>query len=115
LHQIAKRKTDLKANADYRGIEGNKMRRMFLYGILCGVIMAAAVTFFVALPANNDHWRVEIVKRGGGAWYFDKNGKLGWMWTAEVLPKRARPVQIIVPQSRPKPVSSPKVIDTNKL
>jgi len=38
-----------------------------------------------------DHWRVEIVKRGGGAWYFDKNGKLGWMWTAQLLPERARP------------------------
>jgi len=43
-----------------------KMGRMFLYGTLCGVMMAAAVTFLVAIPANNDHWRVEIVKRGGG-------------------------------------------------
>jgi hypothetical protein len=95
--------------------ERNKMIRIFLVGILCGVMIAAAVTFFVAIPANNDHWRVEIVKRGGGAWYFDKNGKLGWMWTAKVLPERTRPVKIVVPQSRPKPISSPERIDTNKL
>ena len=91
------------------------MRRMFLYGILCGVMMAAAVTFFVAIPANNDHWRVEIVKRGGGTWYFNKNGKLGWKWTAEVLPDRVRPATIIVPQRRPKPDSSPERSDTHKL
>jgi hypothetical protein len=91
------------------------MRRMFLYGMLCGVMMAAAVTFLVAIPANNDLWRVEIVKRGGGIWYVDKNGHLGWMWTAEVLPKRSRPVKIIVPQSRPKPNSSRERGDMNKL
>jgi hypothetical protein len=54
-----------------------KTRRIFLVGILCGVIMAAAVTFVFAIPANNDHWRVEITKRGGGAWYIDKSGHLG--------------------------------------
>jgi len=91
------------------------MRRMFLYGTLCGVMMAGAVTFLVAIPANNDHWRVEIVKRGGGAWYFDKNGHLGWMWTAQLLPERARPAKIIVPRSRPKPDSPPEQFDTNKL
>lgn len=90
------------------------MIRTFLYGTLCGVTIAAALTFFIAIPANNDHWRVEIVKRGGGTWYFDKNGKLGWMWTAKVLPERT-PVRIVVPQSRPKPVSSPGPIDTSKL
>jgi hypothetical protein len=116
LKEIANRKADLKASGDYRLIERNKMRRMFLYGILCGVIMAAAVTFSVAIPANNDHWRAEIVKRGGGSWYFDKNGHLGWMWTAELLPASpARPAAIVVPQSRPKPDSSPERIDTNKL
>jgi hypothetical protein len=39
-----------------------------LYGILCGVMMAAVLTFVFAIPANNDHWRVEITKRGGGDW-----------------------------------------------
>jgi len=51
--------------------------------------MAAAVTFTLAIPANNDHWRVEIVKRGGGTWYFDRNGHLGWMWTVQPIPSVA--------------------------
>jgi hypothetical protein len=92
-----------------------KMGRMFLYGTLCGVMMAAALTFLVAIPANNDHWRVEIVKRGGGTWCFDKNGKLSWMWTAQPLSKSAHPAKVVVPQSRPKPISSPGPIDTTKL
>jgi hypothetical protein len=79
------------------------MIRIFLVGVLCGVIMAAAVTFVFAIPANNDHWRVEITKRGGGDWYFDKNGHLGWMWTVEPISEGARPAAIIVPPSRPKP------------
>ena len=95
--------------------QGKKMGRMFLYGTLCGVMMAAAVTFLVAIPANNDHWRVEIVKRGGGTWCFDKNGKLSWMWTAQPLSKSAHPAKVIVPQSRPKPISSPGPIDASKL
>jgi len=77
--------------------------------------MAAAVTFSVAIPANNDHWRVEIAKRGGGTWYFDKNGHLGWKWTAELLSEPAHPAAIVVPQSRPKPDSSPERLDTDKL
>jgi hypothetical protein len=91
------------------------MIRTFLCGTLCGVIMAAALTFSVAIPANNDHWRVEIVKRGGGAWYFDKNGKLGWMWTVQELPERTRPAKIIVAPSRPKPDLSRQKLKTNKL
>jgi len=82
------------------------MRFVFLSGILCGVIMAAAVTFTLAIPANNDHWRVEIVKRGGGSWYFDRNGHLGWMWTVQPIPEGGRPAAIIVPRSRPSSDSS---------
>jgi hypothetical protein len=52
--------------------------------------MAAAVTFILAIPANNDHGRAEIAKRGGGAWYFDKNGHFGWMWTVEPMPDTGR-------------------------
>ena len=79
------------------------MIRMFLCGTLCGVIMAAALTFSVALPANNDHWRIEIVKRGGGSWYFDKNGHLGWIWTIEPIadPRPAKRV-IVVPSAQKK-------------
>jgi len=92
-----------------------QMKRMFLYGTLCGVIMAADLTFSVAIPANNDRWHVEIVKRGGGTWSLDKNDKLRWMWTVQPLPERTRPAIIIVPPSRSKPASSPGRSDTIKL
>ena len=49
--------------------------------------MAAAVTLVFTIPANSDHWRMEIWKRGGGAWTFDKNGHLSWMWTVEPIPE----------------------------
>jgi hypothetical protein len=62
------------------------MRRIFLIGVLCGVIMAAAVTFGFAIPGNSDYWRMEIWKRGGGAWCFDKNGHLSWKWMVEPIP-----------------------------
>ena len=58
--------------------------------------MAAVVTFAVAIPANNTHWQIEIVKRGGGAWYFDKNGHVGWMWTVEPTSTAPRIKRIIV-------------------
>jgi len=64
-------------------------------------MMAAAVTFTLAIPANNDHWRVEIVKRGGGSWYFDRNGHLGWMWTVQPIPEGSRILSpSITPQSK---------------
>jgi hypothetical protein len=59
--------------------------------------MAAALTFAVAIPANNTHWQVEIVKRGGGAWYFDKNDHLRWMWTVEPTSDARRTKRVIVP------------------
>ena len=59
--------------------------------------MAAAITFVFAIPANNNHWRVEITKRGGGDWYLDKNGRFGWNWTVEPT-SDTRPVKrVIVP------------------
>ena len=76
------------------------MIRTFLVGMLCGVIMAAAVTFVFAIPANNDHWRVEITKRGGGDWYFDKNGRLAWMWIVEPISDTPRQKRVIVPASQ---------------
>jgi hypothetical protein len=77
------------------------MIRTFLCGTLCGVMMAAALTFTLAIPANNDHWRVEITKRGGGDWYFDKDGRLGWMWAVEPI-SNVRPVKktIVVPAAK---------------
>lgn len=76
------------------------MRRIFLFGILCGVIAAAALTFAVAIPANNTRWEVEVVKRGGGAWFFDKNGHMGWMWTVEPVSNIPGTKKIIVPTRR---------------
>jgi hypothetical protein len=89
--------------------ERNKMRRIFLVGILCGVMMAAAVTFTIAIPANNDHWRVEITRRGGGDWFFDNSGNLGWMWTVE-------PISDIRPAKKAIVVPPPKTdVNPNRL
>jgi hypothetical protein len=100
-HLIAKYMADLTANGEHKLTERHKMIRTFLCGTLCGVMMAAALTFTLAIPANNDHWRVEITKRGGGDWYFDKNGHLGWMWTVEPI-SNDRPVKkaIVVPATK---------------
>jgi hypothetical protein len=62
--------------------------------------MAAAVTFVFAIPANNDHWRIEITKRGGGAWYIDKSGHLGWMWMVEPISETRQPKRTVVPSSQ---------------
>jgi hypothetical protein len=82
---------------------GNKPRRIFLIGALCGVVITAAVTFVFAIPANSDHWRMEIWKRGGAAWTFDKNGRLGWRWTVEPLCNTPPNKKIIVPSSQLNP------------
>jgi hypothetical protein len=56
-------------------------------------MITAAITFVFAIPANSDHWRMEIWKRGGAAWTFDRNGHLGWKWmvkpVSEAHPKKA--------------------------
>jgi hypothetical protein len=75
------------------------MKRIFLIGVLCGVIMAAAVTFAFAIPGNSDYWRMEIWKRGGAAWTSDKNGHLGWKWTVEPIPETRPAKRIIGPSS----------------
>jgi hypothetical protein len=89
-------------NFDYRlrEMKGYKMIRTFLIGNLCGVIMAAAVTFVFTIPGNSDYWRMEIWKRGGGAWTFDKNGHLSWMWTVEPNPEIRPAKRVIVPSSQ---------------
>jgi hypothetical protein len=76
------------------------MRRIFLVGVLCGVMITAAVTFVLAIPANSDHWRMEIWKRGGAAWTVDKNGHFGWKWTVEPLPDTIPAKPAIVPSSQ---------------
>jgi hypothetical protein len=62
--------------------------------------MAAAMTFIFAIPANNDLWRVEITKRGGGSWYYDRNGRLDWTWTVEPIPDTHPRRRIIGPSSK---------------
>ena len=63
------------------------MMRIFLNGMLCGVMITAAITYVFAIPANSDYWRREIWKRGGGAFTMDmKSGRTGWKWLAEPIP-----------------------------
>ena len=68
--------------------------------MLCGVMIIAVVTFALAIPANSDHWRMEIWKRGGAAWVFDKNGHLTWTWTVEPIPDVPAKKRVIVPSSQ---------------
>jgi hypothetical protein len=77
------------------------MKRVFLIGVLCGVMITAAVTFVFAIPANSDHWRMEIWKRGGAAWTVDKNGRFDWKWTVEPIPETIPANPVIVPSSQP--------------
>ena len=72
----------------------------FLIGVLFGVMLTAAITFVFAIPANSDHWRMEIWKRGGAAWTFDKNGHLSWKWMVEPIPDTPQPKRVIVPSSQ---------------
>jgi hypothetical protein len=75
------------------------MIRTFLIGNLCGVIMAAAVTLAFTIPANSDYWRMEIWKRGGAAWCFDKSGHLSWTWTIEPISENPPKKRVMVPSS----------------
>jgi len=78
------------------------MRRLFLSGMLCGVIITAVFTFVFAIPANSDHWRWEIWNRGGAAWTFDKNGHRSWKWLVEPLSDTPLKKQATVPSSQTK-------------
>ena len=75
------------------------MIRIYLIGVLCGVMITAAVAFGFAIPANSDHWRWEIWERGGGAWTFDKNGHWGWKWLVEPIPDTPPAKRAIAPAS----------------
>jgi len=80
-----------------------KMIRLFLNGVLCGVIITAAFTYLFAIPANNYHWQTEIWNRGGGAFTMDmKSGRTGWKWLAEPIPDTPpKKPATIVPLSQP--------------
>jgi hypothetical protein len=77
-----------------------KAIRIFLVGVLCGVIITAAVAFGLTVPANSDYWRMEIWKRGGAAWNVDKNGRLNWKWMVEPIPDTPRQTPATAPASR---------------
>ena len=79
------------------------MMRVYLIGMLSGVMLAAAFTYVFAIPANSDYWRMEIFKRGGAAWTVDKNGHTGWRWMADPIPDTPSPARrAIVPASQTK-------------
>ena len=64
--------------------------------------MAAAVTFVFTIPANSDYWRMEIWKRGGGAWTLDNKGHLSWKWMVQPIPDTSSEKRDIVPSSNVK-------------
>jgi hypothetical protein len=74
--------------------------RVFLVGVLCGVIITAAVVFGLTIPANSNHWRMEIWKRGGAAWTFDKNGRFSWMWTVEPIADTPKKKPVVIPSAK---------------
>jgi len=78
------------------------MMRIFLIGTLFGAMITAAVTYVFALPANSNYWRMEIWKRGGAAWTFDKNGHFGWKWMVEPIPDTPRQKPVTMPPSQTK-------------
>ena len=68
------------------------MIRLFMIGLLCGVMITAAVTYVFAIPANSDYWRMEIYKRGGAAWTVDRTGHVagsGWLNRFRILPLKS--------------------------
>ena len=75
------------------------MMRLFLIGTLFGVVVAAAVTYGFALPANSDYWRMEIYKRGGAAWTVDRTGHVGWKWMVEPIQDTPVKKRIVAPPS----------------
>ena len=78
------------------------MIRIFLIGMLCGVMITAAFTYVFAIPANSDHWRWEIWNRGGAAWTFDKEGHRSWKWIVEPLRDNPPAKRAVVPPSQTK-------------
>jgi len=74
-----------------------------MIGMLCGVIITAAITYVFAIPGNNNYWRSEIWKRGGGAWTMDmKNGHTGWKWMVEPIPDTPPKKPVVVPSAQTK-------------
>ena len=97
----AKNQLDGELRSEDKGTVWNrKMMRLFLVGMLCGVMITAAVTYVFAIPANSTYWRMEIYKRGGAAWTVDKSGHIGWKWMVEPILDTPRQKPVSVPSSR---------------
>jgi hypothetical protein len=77
-----------------------KMMRLFLIGMLFGVMIMAAITALFAIPANDFRWRMEIYQRGGAAWTVDQNGHLSWKWLVEPISDTPRAKRATVPPSQ---------------
>lgn len=76
------------------------MMRLYLIGMLSGVVLATAFTYMFAIPANSDYWRMEIFKRGGGAYTMDmKTGHTGWKWMVEPIPDDPPQKKAVAPPS----------------
>ena len=76
------------------------MMRLFLIGMLFGVIIATVFSYVFAIPANSDYWRMEIYKRGGAAWTMDmKTGHTGWKWLIEPIPDTPTEKPAIAPSA----------------
>ena len=73
---------------------------IFLIGMLCGVMIAAAFTFVFAIPANNYYWRMEIWNRGGATLTFDRNGRWDWEWVVVPIADTPRQKPVTVPSSQ---------------
>jgi hypothetical protein len=81
-------------------VTNRKMTRLFLIGMLCGVIITTAFTYVFAIPANSDYWRWEIWNRGGGAWTMDmRTGHRSWKWLVEPIPDDSPQKKAIAPPS----------------
>ncbi len=93
------------------------MMRVYLIGMLSGVMIATAFTYVFAIPANSDYWRMEIYKRGGAAWTFDmKSGRMGWKWMVDPIPDTpSSPKRAVLPPSRGKGSQRAAVDRTNFL
>lgn len=78
------------------------MMRIFLIGMLCGVMLAAAFTYAFAIPTNNYHWKMEIWNHGGAAFTVDKNGHGSWKWLVALPTDVPRQKPVIAPPSAAK-------------
>ena len=70
-----------------------------MIGMLCGVMITAAVTYVFAIPGNSDYWRMEIYKRGGAAWTVDRTGHVGWKWMIQPIQDTPSEKRVIAPPS----------------